>query len=797
MLSRYMPYAVVDIAFTSGYTTPAASRVWTDVSQWVELDRGISIDVGRQDELSVAGANTLRLVLDNSDGRFTAGRAASPYYPNVKIGRPIRYALVGNLVPNPSFEVDTAGWTGGNATLARSTAQAYVGAASLSLTSIAAGDAHAYTDALPVTPGGTYSAQCRVRSATAARSVVCRILWYDAASAFIDQVDGTSPTTSISAWTQVVNTAAVAPANAAYARVMPRVLATGAASEVHYVDAVMIRPGATVGTYVDGTSAGWTWRGTAHNSQSIRPRFTGFVDQWPTAWDGTDAYAYASITASSRLARLGLGAKLRSMPEQEILADDPAAYWTMAAASGATRADDSSGLLAPAMTAAGSGTAVVFGNATGSPVDGLTAAEFAGTATDPGTAGAATIFGGQYLLATGVPAAQPRALRLSVRLTGLPGTGVHSHLIDADTQPQVAGAVPLYAIVVDSLGRVCINGRTGSSINDNATHDVVLTVNPGVETRLYIDGVDQGTGTVIAASTPTVYRVGQGLAGSVGHVAVHTTAVTTARITAWSTAVLNGFAGERTDERLTRTLGWAGVAAAEVSTDTGVETMTYQKTSGQSVVDALRDVESTESGILYDAPDGRVRFRNRSHRYTAPVAATFDMAAQHGGADYAPKLDRSTLANDVTAENPTTGETARSVDTASSDEYGIATSSARVTANTSDPLFQKASWLVASYAEPRARVPSLTVDVLAHVEGTPSAETVLDLTVSSHIQVTNQPTQAAGTTADYFIEGYTETVGPESYSITYNLSPAHPYLSVLILDDTTRGTLDAGNILGL
>ena len=46
------------------------------------------------------------------------------------------------------------------------------------------------------------------------------------------------------------------------------------------------------------------------------------------------------------------------------------------------------------------------------------------------------------------------------------------------------------------------------------------------------------------------------------------------------------------------------------------------------------------------------------------------------------------------------------------------------------------------------------------------------------------------TTADYFIEGYTETIGPESYSITFNLSPAHPHLSVFVLDDPERGELD-------
>lgn len=80
----------VEIAFNAGYRTPAASRVWTDVSAYAELHEGSGISYGRQDEVSVADANQYTITLDNKDGRFTFGNAASPYYPNVKLNRPIR-----------------------------------------------------------------------------------------------------------------------------------------------------------------------------------------------------------------------------------------------------------------------------------------------------------------------------------------------------------------------------------------------------------------------------------------------------------------------------------------------------------------------------------------------------------------------------------------------------------------------------------------------------------------------------------------------------------------------------------
>jgi hypothetical protein len=172
------------------------------------------------------------------------------------------------------------------------------------------------------------------------------------------------------------------------------------------------------------------------------------------------------------------------------------------------------------------------------------------------------------------------------------------------------------------------------------------------------------------------------------------------------------------------------------------------------------------------------------------------MASQHVGSDYSPKLDRSTLVNDVEVSNPTTGEKARATSTTSSDEYGIATASATSVSSVYTALEEKAAWLIVSYAEPRNRVPSLTVDVLAHQGLSPSAQTLLGLTVGDLLAVTNAPAQSDTTSPSYFIEGYTEDIGPESYSISYNLSPTYPTLNTFILDSATRGLLDT-NILAL
>ena len=764
--SLYMPAVVAEVAFDSGYTTPDADRVWTDVSEYVELHQGIGNTFGRQDERSTADPNDLTLTLDNSDGRFTAGRSASPYYPNVKIGRPIRLRL--NWLKTGTagtFETDAGTWSGANASVARSTAQAHNGAASLSVTASTAANVSAQSGAsaaeyVTVQPSTEYAAEAWVRAATVSRLCDVRIDWYTAAGASISTAAGDDVADSTSAWSRLT-VSGTSPVNAAFARVRVLVFSPGA-GEVHYVDDVGLAP--TAGAV----------------------RFVGFVNQWPVEWDGTDAYAKATITATSRLSRLGLGQKMRSVIEHTILDTAPTGYWTLGDPSDSVTASESSGNSVAPLAIAGSGAAVVFGNAIGPRTDGLTAATFAG---------------GQYLSAQ-IEAAGCSAIRFALQVSALPSPGSCriAEIIGGNGQLSVdlsAGGSLFVEYFVNGVSAQ-LNGPTLAA--DDAVHDVVLLYVPGSTTwRLYVDGVNIDSDGTTALSGSCRFSVGGfvvGLTGNLSHVAFYAGTLDESSIPGMWEAVSGGFAGDTTDERLTRLLGWAGVAASEIDAATGDETMTYQQTSGQTVVDALRDVESTESGVLFDGRDGRVTFHNRSHRYTAPVAVTFDMAEQQVESDYAPKLDRSTLTNDVTIDNPTTGESARSVDAASAGEYGTVTSSAKSVADSYDPLQQKAAWLVASYAEPRPRVPSLTVDLLAQVGGTPSAEDILALTIGSRIKVTNQPAQADATEADYFVEGYTEAIGPESYRITFNLSPAHPSLSVFVLDDADRGVLDT-SILAL
>ena len=90
------PTLLIEVAFDSGYSTPAASRTWTDVTSYVRHLSGANMTKWRGEEYDVANASRLSLTLENADGRFTPGKTGGAHYPNVKRGRPIRVTSTHN-----------------------------------------------------------------------------------------------------------------------------------------------------------------------------------------------------------------------------------------------------------------------------------------------------------------------------------------------------------------------------------------------------------------------------------------------------------------------------------------------------------------------------------------------------------------------------------------------------------------------------------------------------------------------------------------------------------------------------
>jgi phage tail-like protein len=182
-----------------------------------------------------------------------------------------------NLVPNPSAEVNTTGWTAGaNTTLSRTTATFSSGVAAFRLTSVAAGAISATTTTgaggIVVLPSTPYTVQARLRANTVARGTTVGIAWYTVAGALISTVTSASANDTVGAWTRQATHTATSPATAARAAIIVTVAATGAASEIHDFDAVMLEQSEFLSLYFDASTApasDYLWGGTAHNSTSF------------------------------------------------------------------------------------------------------------------------------------------------------------------------------------------------------------------------------------------------------------------------------------------------------------------------------------------------------------------------------------------------------------------------------------------------------------------------------------------------------------------------------------------------
>lgn len=187
-----------------------------------------------------------------------------------------------NVVPNPSFEVDTAGYTLSQSTgiagsWARTNEWSYAGSWSIcytvSTTSIVGGAAFAQlTSNLPVIPGNDFSMKVRTLVTDDRIQPFIRITWYTAALAFISNSneDITSSTANVMRTHSVSYTV---PPTAAFAQVFLRFRSSvnGLSGIKCYCDGWDIRNSSVVDSYIDGSMGpDFAWTGTPHNSPSDR-----------------------------------------------------------------------------------------------------------------------------------------------------------------------------------------------------------------------------------------------------------------------------------------------------------------------------------------------------------------------------------------------------------------------------------------------------------------------------------------------------------------------------------------------
>jgi len=485
-------------------------------------------------------------------------------------------------------------------------------------------------------------------------------------------------------------------------------------------------------------------------------RFTGYVKSWPVSWPATVAtFATVAVTATDAQARAERRV-LRSVVEEEVILDNPAAEYRLGEPAGATSAADTSGSQQAPLTMLGTGTTVTFGTGTGPGTDSLTAATFAG---------------GQYLHTT---------------LTAVPGTievWFSTTTNDGNTR----------TIVMPGSGLVVLSGQ----LHDPSTHTNFGAVSDGLlhhavlsGTTVYLDGISVGTGT--APGDPHMFvGGGSGLSpfiGTIAHVAAYSGTLSAARVLAHYQAGTTGFAGESGTARITRLAGYAGISLGTL--DTSLTNVAFRDFSdgNTSAWAAIQDVADAELGAVFIDGTGAQTFHSRTR---VPLKTTPDLAIDlsYLTSDPTPTQDDQRILNyfEATADGTGIPQVVRS--TTSETTHGRYSDSKSYLVSTDAEALDRANWIVTNFAEPSTRYGTLTIN-LYKLTAAQAQAVIAAVDVDAWVQVTSMPSQnIGGATVDLVVQGYSEQQTADTWTLAMNVV-SQSLFDAWILGDATNGVLD-------
>jgi len=523
-------------------------------------------------------------------------------------------------------------------------------------------------------------------------------------------------------------------------------------------------------------------------------RFLGYIKGWPPALEN-GVRPVVTITATDRMDQLSR-VTMKSPIRQQILPDAPDLWWPLTDDAGSTQAVQAPIVGSSPLGLAGSGPAVLFGDAGPGVGDG-TGVKFA-----PASSGS-----GQCLVGTlpaGLSLAGAYTIECFVNVgTSMPSWatgGGNEYVLALTASPTsvllgffVASGVPSYFEAAGQAGP--------GSIADGGWHHLAAVRSGGTVT-FYVDGVSAGTFAGSANATGAVLTVGDfataGLSrfqGNIGQITISDTALSAARISAHADT-RNGYSGDTTDARIARYLSFAGLTATDWTLDAGQTTVGTYPQAGKDVVSACQDMATTEGGgaVIWVRPsDGDIRFPNRRYRDTTTPALTIDASVDLDASIYDPAFDETTLVNTSTVSRSAESgvlSTQTYTDTVSVAQpptgFGPATADITTYTLSDQDALNLAQAQVAGNAYPAFRLNQIAVKLSASTNNLYASLAAVE--IGSRIRITNLPPGAAPLgTLDLFVEGWTETVDEGTYRWVADTSPVGA--ERIKLDDSTYGRL--------
>jgi hypothetical protein len=767
------PVTTVEIDFPGTGT-------WSDVTGYVSHGE-ITMTRGRQDQHQTVQGGSCSFILDNPDGRFSAGNASSPYYPNVKLNRPLRirhaYVPGKNYIVNPTLETDSSWWLWPNGNTAPasgvsalwSATRAQQGTHSIELRNNSGGalDLSLVTEFGGLTIGATYTASAWI---------------YQTAGTTKLGVVGTgygTATAATGAFTQITFTFTAT--QRCHTLIVTAVALANTTSI--WFDTIQVEDGSSASAF-DGA-----------NPASLWGRFQGTTGgSWPIQWTGDPGlWSEVPVTGVDVFTRLGRYKCRSALAEQLKFSMAPQAYWPLADASGSTSAlqlgsDTTIGPLVIGQDGQPTGS-VAFASGSGPPYGDSSVLAFKDNS--------ANQLNHYWLECKGIPKPIDGSNGLTVGFWfatdtsptttgemilvaayGVAGDWIRIKLTSASllvAERLAASGNPIYQLSFGPFADFTANKVIQVSLSEvwnGSSFDVTLQLGSTPSTT-------QAAATTIPFRIRSMFVGGhqpglgarEGYSGSVSNVYFTTTAssdfTSNGPIDAVGQAALGGLVAGNNNRQ--------GIPALLDFLDPTIQRFllvnpggTGYQLAGQSLLIAAQAYAAVRQTPLFVDGFGIVTYYDRSTWYNQTGQGLRELDAGQYTA-VAPVLDDTLLANDVTVTRPN-GAGGYAHNEASKATYGVYDASLQVPAFSPQAAQNIADHLVNVYSEPAVRVPQVTVDVLTQWSAV--GQKILDADVAYNLYLKNLPSQAPATNLDLFVEGLTETISVDSWQITFNCSLA-------------------------
>ncbi|MGW3191589.1 hypothetical protein ACWDBT_27490 [Streptomyces ardesiacus] len=548
--------------------------------------------------------------------------------------------------------------------------------------------------------------------------------------------------------------------------------------------------GSTV--FTDTVGRAWTLTGTAEIRDRI-DRFVGEISAWPQRWAPSEKDAWVTVEAAGVLRRLGRGTKpLDSALRRRIPSYKPLAYWPMEEGTEATQAYSPitgvKPLQAKGLEWARNDTLASSGPLPEVASSGAPLPTLRGTVPPPATA--LTEWSVYFMYRLDQPNASMRTF-MRVLCTG---TVAEWRILMSASGSRIQA--------LDSEGGFIVNNLilTGTDIFGTWVQLRFYVRQNGSLIEWRVDWTDVGGdrggfGTTVAgavgrptavATPPEGYTTDlNGLA--LGHISVWPVATTTAYDRA-----MDAWIGETATARMLRLTSEEGVpftlsGPAPVGEPVGTQGL-------EPVLDLIRKAADADGGLLTeDQTSLRLLYRPRATLYSQQPALVLDYAAGQIAPPLEPVDDDEAVRNDITVQRDG-GSSARAVlesgplsVQAPPAGVGLYDDSATLSLARDEQAEPQAYWRLHLGTWDEPRYPAVTINLHKHPDLIPA---VLALREGDVLRLTGMPTWLAPDDVDLMVRGFSETLLPRKWTITFDCVPAGPWQAGRV-GDSVLGRVDA------